>query len=113
MVGPHIYAALGWSFRRSSANGNRRAASAPGCAATGAVTPWNDVDSVNANVVAWLGDRPETRPAQRWLANQGQIRRFKLEGGFDYVESADTGVVEIPGRGAFCGITTGERSFVR
>ena len=30
---------------------------------------WNPVDSVvNANVVAYLGDRPETRAAQRWLA---------------------------------------------
>ena len=29
---------------------------------------WDDIDSVvNANVIAWLGDRPETRPAQRWL----------------------------------------------
>lgn len=29
---------------------------------------WNSVDAVvNANVVAYLGDRAETRPAQRWL----------------------------------------------
>lgn len=29
---------------------------------------WEDVDPVvNANILAWLGDRPETRGAQRWL----------------------------------------------
>lgn len=33
-----------------------------------ATSTWDDIDSVvNANVVAWLGDRPRTRGAQRWL----------------------------------------------
>ena len=69
VVGPHIYGALGWTlpavFRQREPEGRFRTwmRSAPD-----AVTPWDDVDSVvNANVVAWLGDRPETRPAQRWL----------------------------------------------
>ena len=29
---------------------------------------WNEADAVvNANVIAYLGDRPQTRPAQRWI----------------------------------------------
>ena len=33
---------------------------------------------VNANIIAWLGDCPETRPAQRWL--ETLIREDKLHG---------------------------------
>ena len=33
---------------------------------------------VNAAVIAWLGDCPETRPAQRWL--EAQVREDKLRG---------------------------------
>ena len=68
-VGPHIYGALGWTlpavFRQREPEGRFRTWMR---GEPDAVTRWNDVDSVvNANVVAWLGDRPETRPAQRWL----------------------------------------------
>ena len=68
-VGPHVYTALGRTLpavlRQREAEGRFRTWMRGD---PDAGTPWDDVDSVvNANVVAWLGDRPETRPAQRWL----------------------------------------------
>ncbi|MXY15320.1 MAG: hypothetical protein F4Y53_06565 [Proteobacteria bacterium] len=33
---------------------------------------------VNANVIAYLGDHPQTRPAQRWL--EGLVRRDRVQG---------------------------------
>ena len=68
-VGPHVYTALGRTLpavlRQREAEGRFRTWMRGD---PDAGTPWDDVDSVvNANVVAWLGDCPETRPAQRWL----------------------------------------------
>lgn len=68
VVGPHAWLALGRTlptvFRKRDDQGRFRTWLARG----GDFATWDDVDSVvNANVVAWLGDRPETRNTQRWL----------------------------------------------
>ncbi len=78
VVGPHVWLALGWTVPavlsyRDAAGRFRTWMRPPD---PDAAVPWDDVDSVvNANVVAWLGDGPQTRGAQRWLETLVRERR--------------------------------------
>ena len=68
VVGEHVWLALGRTlptvFRMRDSEGRFRTWMAKGDDSSG----WDDVDSVvNANLIAWLGDRAETGDAQRWL----------------------------------------------
>ena len=78
VVGPHVWLALGRTLpvvlaQRDPA-GRFRTWMLP--RGPDASAGWDDVDSVvNANVVAWLGDGPQTRGAQRWLETLLKERR--------------------------------------
>ena len=68
VVGQHVWLDLGRTlptvFRKRDREGRFRTWMGTG----DHTAAWDDVDSVvNANVVVWLGDRVQTRGAQRWL----------------------------------------------